>query len=354
MRNACCAVVLLAITTLARADEVDDYINKQMKDRNIPGLALGVIKDGKLVKSQGYGQANLKQKTPVKTDTPFQLASVTKQFVAAGVMMLVEDGKLAVDDPINKYLKDVPGAWKGVTLRHLLTHTSGIQEYLSSEDAKKWTPQADPTLAKLVRKMRSEFEPGERYKYSNTNYVLLGHLIEKGSGKPYDKFLIDRAFKPLGMSATKRRVPGDRSLATGYLQPEKKGDGWKEASYLPPLLWDNGDGGLVSTVEDLAKWDTALSAGKVLKKESLEAINTRVKLNNGKVWDYGFGVVINFWGEHRIIGHGGGRPGAAVNFTRWPDDKVTVIVLCNVSLPDGNDAYQIARGAAKLFGPGVP
>ena len=284
---------------------------------------------------------------PVTSETVFQLASVTKQFVAAGVMILVQDGRVATDTPIATYLDNLPAAWSGVTVRHLLTHTSGIENYLASPAAATADLRLDPKLEALVRTMRVQFNPGDKYQYSNSNYLLLGHLIERVSRMPYDRFLVERIFRPLGMTATRRRVVGDPAMAVGYLL-QSDGSPPKEAPFLAPALWDNADGGLVTTVDDMAKWDQALVAGTIVTKRSIDEMYARTKLNNGKVQDYGYGMVVNIVGRHRIVGHGGSRPGVATNFTRWLDDSISVVVLCNARL-GGNDGFEIGRGIAKLY-----
>jgi CubicO group peptidase (beta-lactamase class C family) len=348
------ATAALLASAAARADPVDDLIDAEMKARLIPGLALAVVRQGKLVKARGYGMADLEARTAATEDTPFQLASVTKQFVAAGIMLLVQDGKLSTGDPISKHLPATPLAWKDITIRHLLTHTSGIADYLGASLTRSWRAEKDPRLHDLVRGMPSAFAPGEKHQYSNTGYVLLGQIVEAVSGKPYDRFLAERIFTPLGMRSTRRRVVGDRHLAVGYLLPGTKDQRLRRAPLLPPALWDNGDGGLVSTARDMALWDQALAAGKLLAPSFLSEMYTRAKTNDGADHDYGYGMVVNVVGKHRVIGHGGRRPGVTANFTRWVDDGVSVVVLCNVVVADPNGLYPVARGVARLFAPEVP
>ena len=331
---------------------LDELIAMQMKDHLIPGLAVAVLQNGKVVKAQGYGYADIKRKKLATTKTVFQIASVTKQFVASGVMILVEGSKLSTDAPITEYLHNVPTAWNGVTVHHLLTHTSGIQDYQDSSAAAKTDLSRDPQLRGLVRTMALQFRPGEKWEYSNSNYVLLGEIIGQVSGKSWDRFLVDRLFHDLGMAATHRRVIDDPAMAIGYMV-RTNGGSPREAPSLPSALWDNGDGGLVSTAEDMAKWDMALSAGIVVTQRSIDEMYRRTKLNSGKEVDYGYGMVVNVVGKHRIIGHGGGRPGVAANFTRWLDDGISVAVLANAKT-DPNQAYQIARSIAKLYVPDIP
>jgi CubicO group peptidase (beta-lactamase class C family) len=333
-------------------NRVDEVATRQMRSHQIPGLAVAVVHNGKIVKVQGYGYANLELQKPATRQTVFQLASVTKQFVASGVMILVEDGKLATDAPIRRYLENLPGTWNRVTIRHLLTHTSGIENYLRFPAAATADPERDPQLHGLIRRLQLQFEPGDEWEYSNSNYLLLGQIIERVSGKSYDQFLVERIFGPLGMAATRRRVVGDPAMALGYTLA-KDGSAPRAARFLPPALWDNADGGLVSTVEDMAKWDLALSAGTVLSDASIDEMYARTRLNNGKVKDYGYGMRVNVLGSRRIVGHGGTRPGVAANFTRWLDDEITVVVLGNARI-GGNEPYQIAKSIAKLYVPTLP
>jgi len=344
--------LFLTIPGFARGDSIDDLIEQEIMARHIPGLAVAVVQNGKMVKTQGYGYADLNSKKSATSQTVFQLASVTKQFVATGIMSLVEDGKLSTDAPITRFLDNLPTSWNGITIRQLLTHTSGIQDYLGSPAAAKTDLQLDPQLTKLVRSMGLQFQPGDKWEYSNSNYLLLGHVIERVSGKSYDRFLVDRFFRPFGMASTRRRVVGDPAMAVGYVLAAD-GSTPKEAMFLPPALWDNGDGGLVSTAEDMAKWDIALTSGRVVSKPSIDEMYTRVVLNGGKVQDYGYAMVVHVVGSHRIIGHGGSRPGVAANYTRWLDDGTSIVVLANVKV-GGNDPYQIARRIAGLYAAAIP
>ena len=309
-------------------------------------MAIAVVRDGKPLKVQGYGTANLMTKEPVTNSTKFQLASVTKQFTATAVMLLVEENRMTLDAPIGKYLSGTPATWQSISVRNLLTHTSGIPEYLQMPESTRCKSAAD--IYSLARKSTLEFPAGSTYKYSNTNYVLLGLAIEQVTGKSYDEFLADRLFKRLGMDSTGRRAIGDPKLAVGYLW---QGGRFVQSPSLDPGLWDNGDGGLVTTADDMKKWAIALHTGRILKKSSLDQMWSKTTLTAGKTEDYGFGVVVNDYHGGRIIGHSGGRPGVVANLTTFVDSTgrmLTVAVFCNVSL-SGQPGFDIGFGVVRLL-----
>jgi CubicO group peptidase (beta-lactamase class C family) len=340
-------VVLLAAPA-ARADEVDDFVLAKMKEQRIPGLALAVVKDGKVVKEKGYGLANVEHGVPVKPETVFQSGSVGKMFTAAAVLLLAEDGKLSLDDPITKFFPDGPEGWKEVTVRHLLTHTAGIKNYgpLDLDYRKDYT---EDELLKKIAGLKPDFPPGEKWRYSNTGYVLLGILIRKASGEFYGDVLKKRVFGPLGMETA--RVMSDADIvpnrAAGYRPAGKE---LKNQDYVSPSLNSTADGSLYVTVRDLVKWDAALSAGKVVKKESLEQMWTPVKTKDGKAQPYGFGWMIREAKGHKVIEHGGAWQGFTSHIAKFPDDGLTVIVLANLA---GSRTNVVAHGVAGLYVPGL-
>jgi CubicO group peptidase (beta-lactamase class C family) len=248
----------------ARADAVDDYIEKQMQLQHVPGLSLVVVRDGKVIKARGYGLSNIETKTHATPETVYQLASVTKQFTATAILLLVQDGKIGLDDPVKKYVEGTPETWGNITVRHLLIHTSGIKDYLNELHEGSREDTTPEKIIGLVTGLPLNFAPGEKYSYSNTGYVMLAMIVNKVSGRPYDGFLAERVFKPLGMNATRRSSLDDiiPNRAAGYAWA---GAEWQNSPYLNPTLWDNGDGGMLSTVLDLAKWDAALYGDAILK-----------------------------------------------------------------------------------------
>src|SRR5215471_8939034 len=323
----------------AKADKIDDYVLAQMRQLHIPGLSLAIIRDGRITKAQGYGFANVELKARATKETVYEIGSNTKQFTAAAIMMLVEDGKVHLEDPITKYFPEAPEAWHAITIRHLLSHTSGIQNHvavphwldvfrtnLSFETA----PSRDELL-KMFFKLPLEFRPGETWAYDNTGYYLLGIIIEKASGKSYWQFLDERIFKPLGMTATRDTDPRPivSNRASGY---EWKNDRFENRPILLPAIAFSA-GSLVSTVEDMAKWDAALSSGKLLSRSSLDQIWTATATNNGAdaPFNYGFGWFVDSYHGHRLVQHSGGTPGFSSVIYRFIDDKLTIIILTNHS-----------------------
>jgi CubicO group peptidase (beta-lactamase class C family) len=282
-----------------RLKSIDSFIAKEMVGQKIPGLAVGVYSRGQILLAKGYGQANVELSVPVKPETIFQSGSVGKQFVSAAIMMLVEEGKLSLDDSIAKYFSEAPANWKPVLIKNLLSHTSGLAEYESEERTGPKGPfylRLDFTEDELVTKIEAlpiEAAPGDKWDYRNTNYVLLGILIHKITGKPYYEFLDERIFKPLGMTYT--RPISERDIipnrAAGY---EIENGELKNQEWVSPTFNSTADGTLYFNVLDLAKWDGALYGNELLKQSSLDGIWTIYPLNDGKPnpAGYGFGWII--------------------------------------------------------------
>jgi CubicO group peptidase (beta-lactamase class C family) len=322
-----------------KADEIDDYIAAQMRRLHIPGVSLAIVRDGRVIKAQGYGFANFELKATATKETVYEIGSNTKQFTAAAIMMLVEDGKIRLEDPITKYFPEAPQAWRGITIRHLLTHTSGIQNHVAVPDwldafrtnLKFETAPPRDELLKMFFKLPLEFQPGETWAYDNTGYYLLGIVIEKVGGKSYWQFLDERIFKPLRMSATRSTDPQPivPNRASGY---EWKNDHFENRPALLPAIAFSA-GSLLSTAEDMAKWDAALYTEKLLKKSSLDQMWTAAVTNNGTdaAFNYGFGWFIDSYHGHRLVQHSGGTPGFSSVIYRFIDDKLTIIILTNHS-----------------------
>lgn len=339
-------LLLLSMSCFAQdggSARIDDYVRAEMDAQKIPGLSLAVIKNGEIVLAKGYGLANVEHQAPVKPETIFQSGSMGKQFTATAVMMLVEEGKLSLDDKITKFFPDSPEAWRNITVRHLLTHTSGLGDYPEDFDLRR-----DYTEDELVQRIKTvplAFQPGEKWSYSNLAYVMLGVLIHKVSGKFYGDFLQERVFKPLGM--TTARVISEADIvpnrAAGYrlVNGELKNQNW-----VSPTLNTTADGALYLTVYDMAKWDAALYTEKLLKRSSLDQMWTAVKLNDGKTFPYGFGWGLGEIRGHHIVEHGGAWQGFKSQISRYIDDKLTVVVFANQAR--ANPA-KIAHGVAALF-----
>ena len=349
LRIAFVLVALVSTVVPTRADQIDLYVAGQLKKQNVPGLSLAVVRHGKIIKAKGYGLANVELNVPATRNTAYQLASVTKQFTATAIMLLVEEERVRLSDSIAKYLDDLPAAWSNITVRHLLTMTSGIKDYLDHLPDSAW--REDFTSERLIHLMTDlplDFLPGEKFSYSNSNYVLLAMIIHKVSQKSYDSFLAERVFGPREMTATRRDSLSDVITNRAALY-EWERDKLANVRFLSPTLWNNGDGGLLSTAVDLAKWDAALYDDKFLSASTREAMWTPVKLNDGKTQPYGFGWNVGELRGHRWVAHSGGRPGASAHITRLLDDRLTVIVLMNGPGSAGDVALHIGG----LYLPGL-
>ncbi len=310
-----------------------------MHNRHIPGVSLAVVRDGQIIKARGYGFANVELNAPATKATVYEIGSNTKQFTATAIMMLVEQGKVRLDDGIRKYFPEAPEAWNPITIRHLLSHTSGIQNHVAvpgylrvfkTNILFETTPARDELL-QMFFKLPLEFRPGETWAYDNTGYYLLGIIIEKVSGESYWQFMDQHIFKPLGMTATRNTDPQPivPNRASGY---EWVNDRFENRPVLAPFIAFSA-GSILSTVEDIARWDAALYTEKLLKKSSLEQMWTPTVANEGVLapFNYGFGWFIDTYHGHRIVQHSGGTPGFSSTIYRFLDDRLTVIILTNHS-----------------------
>lgn len=324
--------------------QVDAYLQSEMKIDKVPGLSLAIVRAGKIILAHGDGFADLKSKKLATADTAYEVGSITKQFTAAAVMLLVEAGKLHLDDPILTYLDGASESWNKITIRHLLTHASGIKDHTQVTELKEKRKKQflDPREVLHVMGAKSlDFQPGEKHAYCNTNYFLLGLIITKVSGQPYARFMSERIFEPLGMSATR--------LTEGKAAPDLA-QGYKYSGEKVDYINSTAEGGIISTVLDLAKWETALDAGQVLKRESLEQVLTPLTLNDGKRVGYGFGWIINTdkGSGKAVIEHGGFTYGFSNFITKLPSEQLTVIVLTN---SDRGHTRFYTRGIAALYAP---
>ncbi len=341
--------LVLIVCPATLADEVDDYINAAMSRQHIPGLTLAVLRDGKVIKSQGYGLASVELNVPAKPETVFELASATKPFVAMAIMLLAQEGKLSLEDRVSQYVENTPESWRDITLRHLLSHTSGIKDYLERPEM---TPFDLPPekIVQIAAGFPLNFSAGEKWAYSNTGYVLLGLVIQKVSGQPFGAFLEERIFQPLGMADSRHHQPDGviPNRAAGYLWLGP--GGLRNADMFKYMMSNRGDAGLLSTVLDLAKWDAALASTNLLTPASRAAMWTPARLKDGTSSKYGLGWFVGEVNGHRHIFHPGGNAGAATILSRYPDDQLTVIVLAN-----GGGAYPegLDLGIAQRFIPGL-
>jgi len=321
-------VVATAIT--ARANEVDDWVEAQMQLRHIPAASIAVIKDRVVVKTAGYGMANLEHNIPAHADTVFKIGSASKQFIAAGVMLLVQDGKVSVNDKVGKHLEGTPATWEAITLRHLLTHTSGLVREAPGFDPYKIQPDLD--VIKSAYPVPLLFKPGDNYEYSNLGYYTLAEIIHRVSGKTWGDFLSERVFSPLGMTATRVTSAFDviPNRADGYVWNEDKFSNAEDWTTLRP------SGAFLSTAPDMAKWEVALQTDRLLNAATKKEMWTPVKLNDGKTYEYGFGWELGDFPNGvgatgvPVIRHEGTIPGFRAAFWRLPNHGITVIVLTNL------------------------
>ncbi len=297
-----------------------------------PGVAVGIIRDGQLILKRGYGLADVEKAVPITSATIFRIGSVTKSFTSIAILQQVEAGKLSLDDPLARYLPDFPRSHE-ILIRHLLSHTAGVPDFVSIEQAEK---------------IPLDFPPGTRINYSNTGYDLLGKVLEKVTGQKYEEVLRDQIFQPAGMLHsgydTTAELPG---RAQGYLLNEK-------GAYQPiqpeGIASAFAAGGLYSNVEDMARWEQALEAGKLLKQETLEMASTPYRLPDGRHTAYGMGFMTNKYRELREVGHGGDINGFNAYVARYPEHGFAVIVLSNTEMrppglvPEGGTiAHRIAE-----------
>lgn len=332
----------------AMADSL--FINRIGEDE--PGAAVLVARDGKVLYAKGFGYANLHNGQPVTQETIFRIGSITKQFTAAAILKLNEEGKLALDDKLTQF---IPGYPRGdeVTIHHLLTHTSGIKSYtdeINFEDKEVTEPIASSEAhIESFKNKPYNFDPGTAWSYNNSGYFLLGYIIEKVSGHPYHDYLKENFFEPLGMDHTGvhyKDIALDNE-ALGYSFQDGKvnlAPDWE-------MSWAGGAGALYSTIGDLFKWNEAVFNGRVLQETSLHAAFTPVKLNNGDEAQpaYGYGWMLGEFRGWKSVSHGGGLPGFITFLVRFPEQHVTIAVLTNASPPNQLNPQQLAFDLAGMF-----
>jgi CubicO group peptidase (beta-lactamase class C family) len=349
------AVLVFSVCALSlRADPVGDLLQTELQKHHVPGLACKIIQAGQPDKNYFLGTANLEWQTPVTADTVFEIGSISKQFAAAAILLLVEDGKISLDDHISKFFTNAPASWSAITVRHLLTHTSGLKNYDKLEG---FELRQQLTPAQFIDKLAVHplnFTPGASWAYCNSAFNLLGYIVENVSGKTYWDFLQTRIFKPLQMTHTTIREPSQiiPHRAAGYV-------------YTTNHLYLNRDydltdlfaaGAIVSTVDDLARWDAAITSDLLLKKSARELWWTPATLADGtpvrtgkdaQAGSYGFAWFIRTLEGRRNIGHTGITSGFSAANEFYPDDQLTVIILANTD--EGVFSGELAKRVARLL-----
>jgi D-alanyl-D-alanine carboxypeptidase len=315
-----------------------------------PGAAAIVIQDGKVVLRKGYGMANLELGVPMAPDMVFELGSVTKQFTAAAILLLQERGRLRVEDEITRYLPDFPTHGRTITIENLLTHTSGIPSYTGLPE---WYSRIREDLKPadviaLFKDKPLEFDPGERWVYDNSGYFLLGAIIEKVSGKSYERFVEEEIFQKLGMTHSRYGHPEEivPRRASGY---SKNDQGFRNADFIS-MSQPYAAGSLMSTVDDLAIWDRALGGEALLKKASLDRMFTAYRLKSGLSTHYGYGMGVFDFEGRRILQHGGDINGFTTDVTRVPEDHLFIAILSNNDASDPRPDAVALRIAARAIG----
>lgn len=318
-----------------RADTIDDFIRTEMQRQHIPGLALGICRNGSVISLRTYGFADLERQLAVRRDTLFQSASLGKMFTAAAIMHLAETGRLAPDDPIRRHLPDAPPDWQDITVRHLLTHTAGLGT--ARLDLHR-DYREDQLLQALYAAPRA-FPAGARFAYRNEGYILLGILVARASGQPYSAYLRQHIFHPAGMNSA--RVLSDPDIpaprANGYhsalLAKLTRIVGGKphlqQAPRYAPVFDTTGDGALWLGLSDYAAWDAVVAHRALLTRSSWQQILRPARLNDGREQPYGFGWEIRTLGNHTLIGHNGAWQGFATEMRRYDEDGITFVILAN-------------------------
>ena len=323
----CTATCFIAAAQSLESD-VDKLLLAQYKPGG-PGATALIAKNGKVIYRKAFGKANLELNVPMKPENVFELGSITKQFTAVAILMLQEQGKLSLQDDITKYISDYPVHGKKITVHQLLNHTSGIKSYTSIPSFMKMA-RTDMSPTELINSFKNEpmdFDPGEKWSYNNSGYIILGYIIEKVSGKTYADFIEENIFKKVGMShslygSMSKIIPG---RANGY-QPAK--NGYVNADYLS-LSLPYAAGSLMSTVDDMFLWSQAIHTNKLITNESKQKAFANTTLNDGKPTYYGYGWMPNDINGSSSIEHGGGIFGYTTMGIYVPSDNVYVIILTN-------------------------
>jgi CubicO group peptidase (beta-lactamase class C family) len=340
-------VALAATIDAGLAKQIDAAAERELASHNVPSASVAVIQGGELVYQCAYGMARVEPPLPARPEMRYSIGSISKQFTAAAILLLAEQGKLSLDDPVSRFLPNLSRA-NEVTIRQLLSHTSGYQDYWPQDYVPPFMlkpASADDIMDRWARKPL-DFDPGTQWQYSNTNFVIAGVIVEKASGTPFFKFIQQKLFAPLHMNSV-MDIDQDRlgeTDATGYMRyalgpprvAPKEAKGWLFAA-----------GELAMTSEDLAKWDIGLMNGSLLKPESYRQLVSQVCLKNGLCTTYGLGIGVREFAGHRMWTHGGEVSGFTAHNAVFPDDKAAVIVFINQD--SGAASSTIGRAIASLL-----
>ena len=338
IRRAVLAVLFAALPASAQTTTLDsvshwvDSIFAPYASARSPGCTVGVVQNGSLVLNKSYGMADLEHDTPIGADTRFYLASISKQFTAMSLVLLEQDGRLSLDDPIQKWVPEVPSFGATITLKHLLHHTSGLRDYFTLLAVSGWPTDGllnEQQFLALVQRQKSlNFRPGDEFLYSNTGYVLLSIVVKRASGKSLRDFAAERIFKPLGMTQTEFRDDHTALIPRRALGYQPTGSTYRISQ---PEFDVVGDGGAYSTIADLAKWDANFQSGRVGGKRAIAMLQTPGTLNDGQTIPYALAVTTGEFHGLTTFSHGGSYGGYRSMMLRVPDKRLSVITLCNTS-----------------------
>lgn len=345
-------LLLLWSASAVRADSLDDFIKQEIKKRQIPALSVAVLRDGKVIRASGYGFANLELQVPASDATVYEIGSISKQFASEALMLLVKDGKVNLDDPINKYLPpNAPATWQKITVRNLLSHTSGLKDWTEIKEFSYRREYSAEEFVALVKDFPLNFPPNENWTYSNTNLPLIGIIVEKASGKSFEEFVEERIIKPLAFPTIRFKHQEDivPNRATGYVL---RGGILKNGEPFRPKVIA-ASGGILASAVDLARWWEAVLQNRVVKQNSLEQMLAPTRINDGRSVAHGFAFFIDSFNGHKVIQHFGSTVGGFGSIVRYyPKEKVTVAVIGN--LEDGGfGAEYIAKRVADFYIPGA-
>ncbi len=344
------ALSFLPMVVQAQRDSVDVFVRDFLERHKIPGAAISVVHRGRIVKASGYGMANLELKVPATANTVFEIGSVSKQISAEAVMLLAEEGKIGLDDSLSKYLPSIPEAWRGIRVRHLLTHTSGLHDWESDSAFSYRREYSTQEFIDFVAAHPLDFAPGTRWAYTNSAFPLLGRVIEQVTGVPYERFVRDRIFRPAGMSSTRIRHQADivPQHASGYVDNNGVLENGEPSR--PSILAPNG--GVLSTAADMARWHIALSEGKIVKPATMSSMTTPLRFPDGSSFSGGFAWFMDEYRGHRLMLHNGSTvAGFSSVVYRYPDDELAVTVLFNIDR--WNAVNVLATSIASFYVPGL-
>lgn len=342
------ASILLASPQVQSQTEFDQRMDRLFAASKVPGAVIRMVKDGKTVYERSFGMADEEKKTPVTGKMAFEIGSLSKQFVAVAALQLVQAGKLRLSEKVGDIVPTLPEAWKGATLDQVLHHMSGIPDYeeIATYDFYN-LPRKPQEIIDQAMKKEPAFKPGEKFEYTNTGYFLISMVVEKRAGMPLAQYMKSRLFEPLGMNSTFTDAkPESVTAMRGY----HSRSGIRVAQ--PSIAWTStlGAGGIVSTLDDMAKWDEALYGDKLIPKDLLAKIWTPTKLNSGQTNTYGFGWVVGSFRGLKELNHSGQTNGFTCVYRRFPDQHTTVLAACNTY--DGN-VFGVARAASIRYVPGL-